>query len=106
MTLCTNGKETIHTNMLHSLSTTAAILGLLTTLYHHTGFHPVYKIWIRVDITSLGRQNLVSQKNLMFRRAKKHGGFNTIMNGTACYLPCHSGSIFSDRNLQFGQDKI
>ena len=37
---------------------------------------------------------------------KKHGGFNTIMNGTAFYLPCHSGSIFSDWNLQFGQDKI
>ena len=27
---------------------------------------------------------------------KKHGGFNTITNGTAFYLPCHSGSIFSD----------
>ena len=27
---------------------------------------------------------------------KKHGGFNTITNGTAfyMYLPCHSGSIF------------
>ena len=36
---------------------------------------------------------------------KKHGGFNTIMNGTAFYLPSHSGSIFSDWNLQFGQDK-
>ena len=30
----------------------------------------------------------------------------TIMNGTAFYLPCHSFSIFSDWNLQFGQDKI
>ena len=37
---------------------------------------------------------------------KKHGCFNTIMNGTAFFLPCHSDSIFSDLNLQFGQDKI
>ena len=27
------------------------------------------------------------------------------MNGTASFLPCHSGSIFSDLNLQIIQDK-
>ena len=27
---------------------------------------------------------------------KKYGCLNTIMNGTAFFLPCHSGSIFSD----------
>ena len=26
----------------------------------------------------------------------KHGCFNTIMNGTDLFLPCHSGSIFSN----------
>ena len=37
---------------------------------------------------------------------KKHGCLNTIMNGTVFFLSCHSGSIFTDLNLQFGQDKI
>ena len=31
---------------------------------------------------------------------------NTLMNGTAFFLPCHSGSIFSEWNLEFGQDKM
>ena len=34
--------------------------------------------------------------------------FNTIMNGTAFYLPCHSGSIFSEWNLSIwtGQNLV
>ena len=45
-------------------------------------------------------------KMLNVQESQKNGCFNTIMNGTAFFLPCHSGSIFSDWNLQFGQDKI
>ena len=60
---------------------------------------------LRDMISSVGWEDLVSQKYQMFRRAKKRGYLNTLMNGTASFLPWHSGSIFSDWNLQFGQDK-
>ena len=52
-------------------------------------------------ISLLRRQNFVPQKCLMFRRAIKHGCFNTIMNGTAFLLPCHSGSILGTRSFCF-----
>ena len=45
-------------------------------------------------------------KILSVQESQKHDCLNTIMNGTAFFLPSHSGAIFSDWNLQFGQDKI
>ena len=45
-------------------------------------------------------------KMLNVQESQKHGYFNTIMNGTAFFLPCHTGSIFSGWNMQFGQDKF
>ena len=48
----------------------------------------------------------LKKKKLMFRKSQRNGCLNTVMNGTAFFLPCHSGSIFSDWNQQFGQDKI
>ena len=65
-----------------------------------------FSVTYRYAISSEWWPNLVSQKCSMFTRAKKHGCLNTTMNGTVFFLSCHSGSIFSDWNLQFGQDKI
>ena len=48
-------------------------------------------------------------KTLYLKNVKCSGepkNMAAIMNGTAFFLPCHSGFIFSDWNLQFGQDKI
>ena len=36
----------------------------------------------------------ISQMLNVQESRKKHGCFNTIMNGTDLFLPCHSGSIF------------
>ena len=44
-------------------------------------------------------------KMLNVQESKKHGCFNTIMNGTAFFLPFHSGSIFSNEICNLDRTK-
>ena len=45
-------------------------------------------------------------KILNVQESQRNVCLNTVMEGTAFFLPCHSSSIFSYWNLQFGQGKI
>ena len=37
--------------------------------------------------------------------SQTNGCLNNVMNGTAFFLPCNSGSIFSNSNLTLGEEK-
>ena len=68
-----------------------------TPIYHNTS-----TTWYNVGVVMKPCISSI----LDVQESQQNGCLNTVMNGTAFFLPCHSGSIFSDWNLQIGQDKI